>query len=104
MNSLRLTPTPQGTLLAVKVHPQSRRTGVLGIHNGRLRVGVGAAAQKGQANRAAQRLLAQVLQVASSQVELVHGSASREKEFLVHGLSPQQVWQRVGPLLQRFSK
>lgn len=50
---------------------------------------------KGRANEAARRLLASVLHLPVSQVELLHGAAARDKQFLLRGVPPEHVVDRV---------
>ena len=95
VESLHLRETAQGVLVPVRVQPGARRTGVLGIQAGRLRLAVAAPPQQGKANQAAARLLAKVAQVAPAQVELIRGASSRTKEFLLQGLSAQQLLTRL---------
>lgn len=75
-----------------------QRQGRAGRAGDSLLVRVKAAPVGGEANEAARRLLASVLGVAASRVELVRGVRSREKEFRVLGLLPEEVPGRLqGP-------
>jgi uncharacterized protein YggU (UPF0235/DUF167 family) len=86
-----------GCVLRVRVQPLSGRDEV-GVRGDSLLVRVKATRVGGEANEAARRLLASVLGVAASRVELVRGVRSREKEFRVLGLLPEEVAGRLqGP-------
>jgi hypothetical protein len=65
------------------VQPKARRSAILGLHGGALRVAVTAAPDKGQANRAVAALLAEALDLRPGAVAIVAGHASRDKTALV---------------------
>lgn len=95
MEGLEFRQTREGTLIPVHVQPGARRSELVGIEAGSLKVRVKAPPMKGQANEAAQRLLAEVLGLPKTQVELVHGRASRAKLFLIRGLGAEEAAQLV---------
>jgi uncharacterized protein YggU (UPF0235/DUF167 family) len=76
-------------LVAVKVHPRSRRPGIGGrapdVAGERLRIGVSEAAEDGRANRAACAVLAAALGVRQAEVSVAAGATSRDKTLLVMG-------------------
>lgn len=74
-----------GAVVSVRAHPGSRREGILGVHAGALKIGVNAAPEHGKANAAIARVLAEALGCKPSAVELISGSTSRDKKFLVQG-------------------
>ena len=84
--TIELRTHAEGFLLPVDVHPGARRGGVTGIHDGRLRVSVTAAPDKGRANRALLVTLADALGIRRSQLSLAFGSTSRRKQILVAGI------------------
>lgn len=67
--------------------PGSRRPAVAGRHGDAWKIRVAAPPERGRANDAVVRLLAEALRVAPSDVELVSGESSRDKVVLVHGLA-----------------
>ena len=86
----------EGSLLHVRVQPRARRNEVLGWQGRALRVRVTAAPEAGDANRAVTALIARALGVPPSAVELVRGSASRDKLFHVRNLSLDALQARLG--------
>lgn len=80
---------PDGVSVTVKVHPKSRRPGILGrgesVHGACLRIAVNEAAENGRANHAACALLADALDVPSSSVAVALGQTSRDKTLRVVG-------------------
>jgi hypothetical protein len=67
------------TSLRLRVKPNARANAILGARAGSLRVSVTAAPERGRANEAAVRLVAETLGLAPSALILVAGHASRDK-------------------------
>ncbi|MAG93898.1 MAG: hypothetical protein CMJ48_09135 [Planctomycetaceae bacterium] len=96
---LNLEATQAGAVLPVRAQPKARKNGVTGTHDGRLRVAVTQAPEKGKANAAIVKLLAKQLKLKASQVSLVAGETSPRKKFLIEGVSLEAVRKRVEELL-----
>ncbi len=80
-----------GLILRVRVHPAARRNEIRGVHADELSVAVTQAPDKGKANKAVLELLAKVLDVKKSQIELVSGTTTPSKRFLIRGY-PEVDW------------
>lgn len=93
-----------GFLVAVRAQPGARVNAIKGEHNGRLKVGVTQVAEKGKANAAIAALLARSLGLKSSRVTLIEGETSREKRFLVSGLTRDQLLEKIAALLAHASR
>ncbi len=94
LSNLKLKEIPGGTLLHLRVKPGARKNEILGVHGGALKLGVVARPDKGKANRGVLKLLAKILDLAPSAIELVAGNTSRDKTVLVP-LSAAQVGDRL---------
>ncbi|GAB4064828.1 DUF167 domain-containing protein [Ancylobacter sonchi] len=84
------TPTADGVTLSVRVTPRGGRDAVEGfvdLADGRqaLKARVSVAPEDGKANAAVIRLLARLLDVPATQVELVAGATARLKTFRIRG-------------------
>jgi uncharacterized protein (TIGR00251 family) len=88
-----------GVLLPVKAKPGARADAVAGEHGGALRVRVTAPPEDGKANAAIARLLAEALGLKRAQVALHSGAASRDKRFLVTGVSADDLRARLAGAL-----
>ncbi|MBX3443404.1 MAG: YggU family protein [Planctomyces sp.] len=88
-----------GILLPVQAQPGARRSAVSGLHAGRLKVAVAAPPEKGKANDELVRVLAASLDLPRRQVTLQRGEASREKQFLLTGVSIDDVRVRLNRIL-----
>jgi uncharacterized protein (TIGR00251 family) len=90
-----------GTVLPVRAQPGARRNEVRGEQDGMLKVCVTQSPEKGKANKALVDLLGKLLGLRKSQVELLSGETSHSKRFLVRGMSPQQLAERIADALSR---
>ena len=70
------------------------------MHDGGLKVAVTAAPEAGKANKAIGGVLAKALGVSRSQVRLVRGMTSRQKRFVIVGLTPEAVRARLAEWTQ----
>jgi uncharacterized protein (TIGR00251 family) len=86
---------PEGCVIGIRAQPGARKNGVVGEHNGLLKVAVTAPADKGRANEALVEVLAAALGVKRSQIELLSGATSRAKKFLIRGTALADVERRV---------
>jgi uncharacterized protein (TIGR00251 family) len=98
---IELTPHAEGVIVPVRAQPGARKNAVLGERAGALRVAVSAAPEKGKANAAIAEVLADALGCRPSQVGLLSGETSREKKFLVTGLTTDDLRRRVDDLVAR---
>jgi uncharacterized protein YggU (UPF0235/DUF167 family) len=74
-----------GALIEIRARPGARRNLLTVAPDGSIRVEVTAAPEDGKANAAIRRLLAEVLGVAPSRIELAQGATARTKRFVVLG-------------------
>jgi uncharacterized protein (TIGR00251 family) len=89
---------PEGCVLPVRAQPGARKAGVLGEQAGALKVAVMAPPADGRANQALVEALRDALALKRSQVELLSGATSRDKRFLIRGLTPEDLRQRLAAL------
>ena len=98
---IAISPHAEGCLLAVRAQPGARKAGVTGEQVGALKVAVTAPAEDGRANQAVTELLRDWLGLKRSQVELASGATNRNKQFLIRGLTPDElralIQSRVAP-------
>ena len=89
----------EGCILPVRAQPGARKAGVQGEQAGALKVAVTAPPEDGRANQALVEALRAALGVKRSQVELVSGQASRDKRFLIRGVTRADLEKRLAALL-----
>jgi uncharacterized protein len=98
---IAVTEQAGGCVLAVRAQPGAKRTGVVGEHNGALKVAVTAPPTDGRANEALTEALAAALGVRRGQVELLSGQTGRDKRFLIRGVTRAELEAQVANLLGR---
>ncbi|NJE03350.1 DUF167 domain-containing protein [Thermococcus sp. MV11] len=89
-----LKETKDGTLLLVYVQPKAKRNEVEGIDEwrGRLKVKIKAPPVEGKANKELVKFLSKVL---GTEVKIIRGEASREKDLLVRGLGVEEIKKKL---------
>ena len=95
LDRVEIATSKRGSRLKLRVKPRARRTSIEGEHGGALRISVGAAPEKGQANEEVVRLLAAALDVPQAAVEVVAGHASRVKIVEIDSLAPAEIRRRL---------
>ena len=96
---IAITEHAEGLVLPVRAQPGARRAGVVGEQAGALKVAVTAPPENGRANKALLEVLRDALRLKRSQLELLAGATSRDKRFLIRGLTKAELEMRVAGLL-----
>ena len=89
---------PEGATLPIRAQPGAKRNALLGERAGALRVAVTAAPEDGKANAALVDFLAKTLDIRGSRFALLTGQTSRDKRFLVSGLTAAELSARLATL------
>jgi len=98
---ISLTANDQGILLPVRAQPGARANTIRGDYHGALKVAVTQVAEKGKANKALQQFLCKSLSLRRSQVTLVAGETSADKQFLVSDITRDELAQRIAAVMPR---
>src|SRR5205823_4214802 len=96
---LTLEPDPRGVVLSIRAHASARRSAILGVREGALRVAVTAAPEKGKANRAIIAVLSKTLGISKAQIELVSGETSAKKRLLVRNIEMDLLRQMIAAVI-----
>ena len=81
--------------ISIRVHPRSNRNVVEVSDDGTVRVRVTASPEKGNANNAVVKLLADRLRVPKSSIAIVRGHTARNKVVRVNGLEKSEITRRL---------
>ena len=79
----------------VRVQPRASRDEAAGELGGAIKLRITAPPVEGRANEAIRRLLARLVGVSQSAVEIVSGQLSRDKVIRIHNVSAEQVRARL---------
>lgn len=88
---IHLSDHAEGVILPVKAQPRARKNAVMGEQAGALKVAVTAPPEDGKANAALIESLATFLGLRRSQIKLLSGQTSRDKKFLISGVSKTEL-------------
>ncbi len=94
---LDLQQSDLGVLMPVKVVPGASRSRVVGILDGALKVAVAAPPEKGKANKALIKILAETFELPKNRVSIEQGQSSHHKIVLLHGADAGQVRALLAP-------
>ena len=84
--------------MRLRVAPAAKSAAVIGVHGGALKLSVVAPPDRGRANDAVVRLLAEVLEIPLSALEITSGHGSRTKVALV-SMSAASIRQRLAGIV-----
>ena len=96
---IELEATADGILLPVHAQPRARRSGIVGVHGGRLKVAVTQAPEQGRANEALVQALADALRLKKSQIELIGGASASRKIFRISAVGLEELRIRLDEVL-----
>jgi len=85
-----LRPRAASATVDIWVQPGASRQRVVGMYGDAVKVAVTAPAEKGAANRALEKLLAEEFDLPSSAVTVIAGGISRRKRVSLQGVSPDR--------------
>jgi uncharacterized protein (TIGR00251 family) len=85
-------------VLSVKVVPGSSRDRIAGRYGDSIKVQVSAPPERGKANAAVTRLLADFFGVKPNQVQLISPPANPRKQFRISGIDPAVAASRIAEL------
>lgn len=94
-----VTRSKDGVLIDAFVQPRASRDAIEGIHGDALKLKVKALPVDERANRAVEKLLADLLDIPGSNVAVVGGHSSRLKRIALTGASQEQVVKRLSRVL-----
>src|SRR4030067_3817501 len=95
MSAVRMSEGPEGGTLKLKGKPKGKQNAVLGVRGDALLISVTAAPEKGKANQACIALLAQILKIPKSAIDILSGETHPEKVMRVRGVTKEQIRERL---------
>ena len=88
---INVTENDSGIIIPVKVQPNANKERIIGEYNGQLKIAVAAPPEKGKANKAIIKLLAEKLNTKVSCIKIISGKTSREKRLFIEGASATDI-------------
>jgi uncharacterized protein (TIGR00251 family) len=96
---IAVTNHAEGCVLPVRAQPGAKRSGIVGERGGALKIAVTAPPDAGRANDALVEALRDALGLKRSQIDLLSGPTSRDKTFLIRGMTRVELQCLVTALL-----
>lgn len=100
LSNLNLQARGADLLFPVLVRPGARRDEIVGVREGILNVSVSARPVEGKANAACRRLLADVLRLPLSRVEIIAGANARRKRIRLRNTDVATLDVHLAPFLR----
>ena len=92
---IRYSQHDRGLTFAVRVVPRASSSGIVGEHDGALRVRVAAPPVDGEANRELIKVLAKSFELPQNAVEIVSGTNSKSKTVRIRGAKAAKLEQLI---------
>lgn len=90
---------PEGSIVLVRAKAGGKKNAIIDERDGEMVVEVTAAPEQGKANEALVHVIAEDLNLRRSQVDLLSGETSKHKKFLVRGIAPEDLLERIESVL-----
>lgn len=87
--------------VSLRVYPNAARSEVVDFTDGVWRVRVAAPPVKGKANMELLAFISRILGVSKNSLDILKGHTSRSKVIAIHGLSREEITQRLSPQAKR---
>ena len=88
------------TGLRIIVQPKAKKTDILGLYDGMVKLAVASPPVDGKANAAVVGFLADFFRLKKNQVQIVNGARSRRKVCILGNLKEAEVRSRLKPFLK----
>jgi len=84
-----------GIVVSVKIQPKSSKNRVIGEYADRIKIAVTVAPEKGKANKAVIKLFAKWLGVKSSDIQIISGETSRDKDLFIRNITKEELYKLI---------
>ena len=88
---IKIREVENGVIIHVRILPFSSKEGVIGVYAGQLKIAVNAPPERGKANKAITKVLAKWLNIRSSDIQIVSGGHSKDKQIFVRNIKENDI-------------
>ena len=92
---IKIREMEDGLVVSVKVQPNSSKDRMAGKYAGQIKISVTVAPEKGKANKAVIKLFAKWLGIKSSDIQIISGKTSRDKELFIRNITEEDLYTLV---------
>lgn len=95
MNELFIKEVDEGVIFGARVVPGSSKDDICGVLDGKLKIKIASQPEKGKANKSLVDFLARQLDISKSQISIISGQTSKNKQIRVLSITPEILLQRL---------
>ncbi len=95
---IKIKETEDGIIIPAKIQPNSSKEKVMGEYAEKLKIAVTSPPEKGKANKAIVKALAKWLNIKTSDIQIVSGEKSKDKEIFVRNITEKDVYKLVSQI------
>ncbi len=95
MSELQIRQTKKGVILTFKIVPGSSKTAVSGSYGEMIKVKIAAPAEKGKANKALVKFLAEKLSLSKNDIRILKGETNPVKQIRINGVSKEKLKEKL---------
>jgi len=92
---IKIRETEDGIIIPAKIRPNSSKEKVIGEYAEKLKIAVTSPPEKGKANKAIVKTLAKWLNIKTSDIQIISGEKSKDKEIFVRNITEKDVYKLV---------
>ncbi len=92
---IKIREVEDGIVVSVKVQPNSSKDLMAGKYADQIKISVTVAPEKGKANKAVIKLFAKWLGIKSSDIQIISGETSRDKELFIRNITEEDLYRLV---------
>ncbi len=92
---IKIREIEDGIVVSVKVQPNSSNDRVIGEYADQIKIAVTVAPEKGKANKAVIKLVAKWLGIKNSDIQIISGETSRDKELFIRNITEEDLYRLV---------
>ncbi|SMC18203.1 hypothetical protein SAMN02746041_00479 [Desulfacinum hydrothermale DSM 13146] len=99
MDQAFLHSTPEGVTLTLTIQPNAKKSELVGVHDGALRIRIAAPPVEGAANKECIRFCAKLFGLSKSRVKILKGEKARHKVVLLKGAEMRAIQECLGGMV-----
>jgi uncharacterized protein len=92
---IKIREMKDGIIIPAKIQPNSSKERVMGEYNEKLKITVTSPPEKGKANKAIVKALAKWLNIKISDIHIISGEKSKDKEIFVRNITEEDVYKLI---------
>ncbi len=92
---IKIREMEDGIIIPARIQPNSSKEKIMGEYAEKLKIAVTSPPEKGKANKAIVKALAKWLNIKTSDIQIVSGGKSKDKEIFVRNIAGKDVYRLI---------